>query len=161
MYNAISEAIISGLAGEFIHSDPKAILKDLTPEIARKKVPPYDHSIWDLLYHTVIWNDIFLTNIKGSLANWGPEDNWPSAADKENDQNFIELLQRFDANVAEVKTLLQGEKIDFTRKQVLSKDYPPELSVIKLYVTILQHISYHMGQIACVRKMVDSWPPTA
>lgn len=161
MYIETIEAIISGLAGEFIHSDPKAILKDLTPEIARKRVPPYDHSIWDLLYHTVIWNDIFLTNIKGSLANWGPEHNWPPEADKKNDQNFIELLQRFDDNIAEVKSLLQKENIDFSKKQELSDNNPVELSVIKLYVTILQHISYHMGQIACVRKMVDDWPPTS
>ncbi len=160
VYNDVFDAIRTGLSGDFIHSDPKSILKNLTPTIARKTVPPYDHSIWDLLYHTVIWNDIFLSNIKGSIANWNPENNWPSEEDKASDQNFYDLLKRFDENVEEVHSLLQSDKIDFSKKQKISTTNIAELTVIKLFITILQHISYHIGQIACVRKIVDEWPPS-
>ena len=160
MRNETIDAIISGLKGEFIHSDPFSILKNLTPDIARKKAPGFNHSIWDLLYHTVIWNDIFLTNIKGDEANWNPSNNWPSDEEKEQDQNFTELLQRFTNNVQEVKDLLASQHLDFTAKHRISPDNAFELTTIKLFMTILQHISYHMGQIATVRKMVDKWPPT-
>jgi len=160
VYNDVIEAIKTGLSGDFIHSDPKSILKDLTPAIARKNVPPYDHSTWDLLYHTVIWNDIFLSNIKGSIANWNPENNWPSEGDKANDQNFHDLIKRFEENLEEVYFLLHSDKIDFTKKQKISTTNTAELTVIKLFITILQHISYHIGQIACVRKIVDDWPPS-
>ena len=160
MINETIDAILTGLKGQFIHSDPFSILKNLTPDIARKKAEGFNHSIWDLLYHTVIWNDIFLTNIKGDEANWNPQNNWPSEAEKTQNQNFINLLQRFTTNIQEVKDLLTSDRLDFTSKHRISPDNAFELTSIKLFMTILQHISYHMGQIATVRKMVDNWPTT-
>ena len=158
MNQSINDAIISGLKGEHIHSDPLNILKGLTPATARKKAPGYDHSCWDLLYHTVIWNDIFLNNIKGSEQNWNPKDNWPQADEKEQDENFYDLIQRFNDNLQEVKNLLANPNLDFKDKQKIIPNETIELSTIKLFMTILQHISYHIGQIACVRKIVDDWP---
>lgn len=158
MRNETIEAITTGLKAEFIHSDPLTILKNLTPETARKKTDGFNHSIWDLLYHTVIWNDIFLANIRGQEANWNPSNNWPTEEEKSQDQALVDLLQRFKNNIQEVKDLLAKDNLDFTSKHRLSEDNAFELSTIKLFITILQHISYHMGQIATVRKIVDKWP---
>ena len=118
---AVKEAVISGLQGAFIHSDPLVILKDLTPEIARKKALGFTHSCWDLLYHTVIWNDIFLGNIKGRVENWNPENNWPSPEEVENDDEFYKLLNRFEKNIQETKGLIDSslENLNKTKKLVL------------------------------------------
>ena len=160
MQNEIIEAIKSGLKGKFIHSDPLIIIKGLTPEIARKKPNNFDHSCWDLLYHTVIWDEIFLRNIKGEIVNWSPENNFPDEKEKEIDQNFNELVIKFESDLQEIRDLLEFNDIDFSINRKLTPDRDFELSIIKLYITTLQHISYHMGQIACVRKMVDNWPMT-
>ena len=148
-------AIISGLKGEFIHSDPLAILKDLTPATARKKTAGYDHSCWDLLYHTVLWNNVFLSNIKGKFANWNPSNNWPDIGEFTTDNSFYELMKNFESQLQEVRMLLQDQPLRFSKKQKLSETNDEELSVMKLYITILQHISYHIGQIACIRKIVE------
>ena len=39
------------------------------------------HSCWDLLHHTVFWQDIILKNLEGEYIDWNTinnEDNWPS-----------------------------------------------------------------------------------
>ena len=154
MSSTIIDAIIGGLKGEHIHSDPLNIIKDLTPTIARKKAPGYDHSCWDLLYHAVIWNDIFLNNIKGLEQNWRPEDNWPDTKEVEKDENFYTLVQRFKDNLQEVRELLANPNLDFKNTQKIIPQETIELSIVKLFITILQHISYHIGQIACVKKIV-------
>ena len=154
MSSTIIDAIIGGLKGEHIHSDPLNIIKDITPTIARKKAPGYDHSCWDLLYHAVIWNDIFLNNIKGLEQNWRPEDNWPDTKEVEKDENFYTLVQRFKDNLQEVRELLANPNLDFKNTQKIIPQETIELSIVKLFITILQHISYHIGQIACVKKIV-------
>lgn len=151
------DAVISGLKGEFIHSDPLVVLNGLTPEVARKRASGYDHSIWDLLYHTVLWNDIFLDNIKGNISNWNPTNNWPDPKELEDDGQFTILLKTFDSQLEQVRILLHNPKNDFNKKQKISTTNNAELSIIKLYITILQHISYHIGQIACIRKIVSDW----
>ena len=160
MIDALNDAILSGLKGAFIHNDRLTILKGLTPAIARKKALGFDHSCWDLLYHTVIWNDIFIGNIKGNLENWSPSNNWPSPDEKKNDHEFDTLVQRFEVNLQEVKNLLTSSPLDFNLKRKLNQEENFELSTVKLFITILQHISYHIGQIACVRRMVDDSPPS-
>ena len=155
LIEALNDAILSGLKGSFIHNDPLTILKGLTPAKARKKAPGFDHSCWDLLYHTIIWNDIFLGNIKGNLENWNPGNNWPSLEEKKDDQEFDTLIQRFKTQLQETTNLLVSSTIDFSQKKKLSQEENIELSTVKLFSIILQHISYHIGQIACVKKMVD------
>ena len=153
------EAIQSGLKGAFIHSNPLDIIEGLSPELAMKKVEGFNHSIWDLLHHTVIWQDIFISNIKGQEISWDPKHNWPAMDDYKNEKNFDDLLSRFRSGIEETNTLLEEKKLDFTRKQRLSSEADFELSTIKLFMTILQHLSYHIGQMAVIRKIVDNnWP---
>lgn len=158
MIEAINEAIIKGLKGGNAHNDPLIILKGLTPEIARKKPTQINHSCWELLYHTIIWNDIFINNIKGNVQNWDPVDNWPTSKETEDDENFYILVQRFEGNLQEIKNLLQSSVIDFNESKKLPTTMNNELSTIKLFIAVVQHISYHTGQIAYVRRIVDNWP---
>lgn len=156
MNGEIINAIIGGLKAENAHGDPLSILEGLTPAVARKKAPGYEHSCWDLLYHTVIWNDIFLNNIKGIEQNWRPEDNWPQSKETLVDENFYRLVQRFKDNIQEVRDLLAKPTLDFKAKQKISLHETTELPSLKLFIIILQHISYHTGQIACVKKLVTA-----
>ena len=84
----IENSILSGLKAEFIHLDPMKAISGLTPETARKRPHNNAHSCWELLYHIVIWNDIFLDNIKGNPANWDPANNWPPKEELQKDDRF-------------------------------------------------------------------------
>ncbi|MFX0015952.1 MAG: DinB family protein [Promethearchaeota archaeon] len=159
MKDELINAISSGLHGDYTHTDPLFIIKGLTPTIARKKPKKAGHSCWELLHHIVVWQDILLRHIKGEELDWHEiesRDNWPTSEALEDDSNFWSLKNKFEADLNEVKTLLND--IDYTKKSKGS----PELSTIKLLLVLLQHTSYHIGQIITVSQVLGEpiKPPT-
>ncbi len=150
MKEQVIEAITSGLIGKWTHLDPKSALTNLTPENARKKPQNAAHSCWELLHHIVIWQDALIAQIKGSSIDWNEiekKDNWPTSESMKDDLNFSSLLNRFYSGMEEAQKML--ERVDFTS----TYGQFPELSIIKLYLVLLQHTSYHLGQILTIRKI--------
>jgi len=68
------------------------------------------------------------------------------------DSNFNTLLNRFYTNVEKATKLLTN--VDFLK----TSEGFPELSTIKLYMVLLQHTSYHIGQIITVRQCIGDSP---
>jgi len=156
MREQLIKTISSGLQGEWTHIDPKKALDGLTPTIARKKTSTNVHSCWELLHHIVIWQDTIVKHIQGETLDWNDiesKDNWPTAESMKEDSNFETLEARFHSGIEKTNILLNN--VDFTK---LSKGYP-ELSTIKLLIVLLQHMSYHIGQIITIRQCLGDWPP--
>ena len=157
MKKQLINAISSGLHGEWTHTDPKRALAGLTPINAKKKSTKSTHSCWELLHHIIVWQDTIINNIKGENLDWREiesQDNWPTEESLTDDSNFLDLKNRFLAGIEEAQDLLK--QTDFTE---MSRGYP-ELPKIKLYITLLQHTSYHLGQIMSLRKNLGDWPPS-
>ncbi|MHA2074371.1 MAG: DinB family protein [Candidatus Hodarchaeales archaeon] len=151
MKKQMIEAITSGLEGEWTHIDPKSALANLNPSKAKIKPKYVSHSPWELLHHIVIWQDALLAQIKGASLDWNEiekKDNWPTSESMQDDSNFSSLLNRFHSGIEEAQELLK--RVDFTN----TYGQFPELSVFKLYLTLLQHTSYHLGQIVTIRKQL-------
>jgi uncharacterized damage-inducible protein DinB len=150
MKEQVIEAITSGLIGEWTHIDPKSALVNLNPSKAKIKPDNVSHSPWELLHHIVIWQDALLAQIKGASLDWNEvekKDNWPTSESMQDDSNFSSLLNRFYSGIEEAQELLK--RVDF----ISTYGHFPELSVIKLYLVLLQHTSYHLGQILTIRKI--------
>ena len=157
MENQILNDLSSGLVGELTHLHPKKAVKGLTPAIARKKPTNLDHSCWDLLHHTVFWQDILLKNLEGKIDNWFPPDdkNWPSDEYLNKDENFFGLLEKFNKNLEKATNKLKN--ITLTDKITIGAPLPPDLSYFRILLVFLQHTSYHLGQIVTTRKLLGDW----
>ncbi|MHA2232970.1 MAG: DinB family protein [Candidatus Hodarchaeales archaeon] len=155
MQDQLINAISSGFHGKWTHRDPQKALAGLTPAIAKKRPANIDHSCWELLHHMVIWQEAIIRQIKGELLDWNElekKENWPSDESMQDDSNFHQLLARFNAGIKEAQSLLGG--VDFSK----TVGKWPELSAIKLFMVLLQHTSYHIGQILIIRKALGEWP---
>jgi len=155
MQDQLIYAISSGFYGEWIHIDPKYAFIGLTPTNARKKPEGAPHSCWELLYHIVIWQDTIIRNIQGERLDWKEieaNDNWPTTESMKDDSNYNALLDRFYNNVEKATKLLTN--VNFLK----TSEGFPELSTIKLYMVLLQHTSYHIGQIITVRQCIGDSP---
>ncbi|MFX0212022.1 MAG: DinB family protein, partial [Candidatus Hodarchaeota archaeon] len=118
-----------------------------------------EYSCWELLHHIVVWQDTIIMQLKGDSLDWNEiekKDNWPTKETMLDDSNYFDLVDRFHTGIEESKRLLTNA--DFT-KTVSLGDGLPELSIIKLFIILLQHTSYHIGQIITVRKYLGDWPP--
>ena len=156
MKTQLINAIFSGFNGDWIHIEPKKALTGLTPITAKQKPNNSTHSCWELLHHIVIWQDAIIKHINGETIDWNEiekNDNWPITELMRDESNFNNLVDRFYSGIEEAQNLLQ--KVDFTRT---SSGFP-QLSVIKLYLVLLQHVSYHIGQLITIRKCLGDWPP--
>jgi uncharacterized damage-inducible protein DinB len=156
MQDQIINAIASGFQGKWTHINPKKALAGLTPTIAKIKPTNNAHSCWELLHHIVVWQDAINSHIQGESIDWNEieeTDNWPTMEVMKDASNFDNLLNRFSSGIEKAIVLLNSADFSQTSTGM------PELSIIKLFLVLLQHNSYHIGQIITIRKCIGDWPP--
>ena len=154
MNEQIISVIINGLQGKNTHLTPKKALEGLTPTKAKQKPEGEFHSCWEILHHIVIWQETMLRAIKGEKVDWeGIErnSNWPASSYLEDNSNFTTLVQKFEKGLFEAEKIVK--KVDLFEKM---PTWDNEL-IIQAFIVLLQHNSYHLGQIIAVRKIQGSW----
>jgi len=158
MRKQLIKDLSNGLIGDLTHLAPMKAVEGLTPTTARKKPSNKYHSCWDLLHHTVVWQDILLKNIDGKFIDWSTisnEDNWPSNDYLSKDDNFMELVKKFNKNLEMAATKL--EEIDLMKGIKIGPEHTPDVTYFRLFLVFLQHTSYHLGQIVTTRKLLGDW----
>ena len=163
----MSDQIMRGLVyGKGAHADPLACVEDISAAIAARRVPGYPHSIWQIVSHLNYWMDYDLRTIAGdhppypqhAIESW-PQHPEPAAQPAEDQwqlaiQQFRELLTRIvslsDADAATLdRFVTKAEPADRQR----------QCTVRTALWEIVVHNSYHVGQIALLRRQAGAWPP--
>lgn len=157
MEKQLIQDLSSGVIGQLTHLHPKKAVEGLNPDVARKKPVNLDHSCWDLLHHTVFWQNILLKNLEGELMDWYPpnDKNWPSDEDLSSDDNFTGLKDKFNKNLDTITEKL--EKINLMDRIEIGPPLPPDATYFRLILVFLQHTSYHIGQLVTTRKCLGDW----
>jgi uncharacterized damage-inducible protein DinB len=158
MEEQLMKDISDGITGSLTHLTPMKAIEGLTPEIARKKPSDKLHSCWDLLHHTVFWQEVLLKNLNGQFVDWttiSNEDNWPTEEILSKDNNFIDLVKKFKENNELAFT--KFENIDLMKTIKIGSDHTPSVTNFRLILVFLQHTSYHLGQIVSTRKILGDW----
>ncbi len=156
MKEVFKDAVVSGFHGKWTHIDPQTAVKGLTLEKARQIPKNLSHSAIELIYHIAIWNETIMKQVRGESVDWNEveeTEDWSPADNSAEDMDLSAIIVRFEDSIANTEKFLAGA--DFSVK---SKGYP-ELSIIKLYLVMLQHTSYHIGQIVTIRQCLNDWPP--
>jgi uncharacterized damage-inducible protein DinB len=158
MEKKLKKDLSSGLTGDLTHLNPMKAVAGLTPTVARKKPSGIYHSCWDLLHHTVYWQDILLKNLDGKFLDWttiNNEENWPSTEKLSKDENFIELVKKFKENLD--KATDKFENLNLMKGIKIGPEHTPDVTNFRLILVFLQHTSYHLGQIVTTRKLLGDW----
>jgi hypothetical protein len=154
MQDFIKASLKKGLLGANAHRDARKVVLKLTPKMARMKSNKIFHSAWELIHHIVVWQDAILNGLEGKVINWkdiGRKNNWPSQEVMADDSNFLGLIENFNNGLEKAKKLI--DSIDLFNKVHLWED----LSSFEALLGLVQHNSYHIGQIITVRKILDNW----
>jgi uncharacterized damage-inducible protein DinB len=157
MQDQLIEITKRGLIGKGIHINPNDALKELSATSARKKPNEHVHSCWELLHHILVWQNAMIDAIQGNDVDWdtiAKNNNWPSREMLSEDSKFNGLVDNFEKGIKKVKTLIEGVKFDDPMPAWENKPVIQGISVL------LQHNSYHIGQIITTRKILGDLPPS-
>ena len=154
MKEQVVKIIINGLHGKNTHIKPEKAINGLNPENARKRPDDSNHSCWELLHHIVVWQEAIIEAIEGKKVDWQEVEknhNWPSSEYLSKDSNFANLVEKFLQGISKAEDL--AKVVD------LQKPLPAwsEAPVIQAFIVLLQHNSYHLGQIITTRKNLGLW----
>lgn len=149
------EILKKGIRGHNSHVDPLKAISGLDADTARKRPSQKAHSIWDILHHIVLWQEKTLEAIRGEDVDWteAHKMEWPSGESLAHDAEWDDLKERFDKGLS-----IAEELLDTTDLSVILPAWSDE-NAAKAFMVLVQHNSYHLGQIVVLREILGVWPP--
>jgi len=156
-------ALIELLRGKGAHADPIACVEDISAELAARQVAGFPHSIGQIVFHLNYWMNYDLRRMRGEKPKY-PEHNaesfpvGPSPADA---AEWDRLRRDFAWFLAEHARLAESPRAELDRKMEATHEKHNELAgtVEAMLWQTAVHNSYHVGQIAMIRRALAKWPP--
>ena len=147
--------------GKGAHVDPMACVEDLSAEIAARTVARYPHSIWQIVEHMSYWMEHEFHRIDGDVVPYPAHamESWPAHPDPGDDALWTATRKRFADLLARLATLAESDESTFGKSVPPDKPDLPPSTVGAIVTQITVHNSYHVGQIAMLRRQFDAWPP--
>jgi uncharacterized damage-inducible protein DinB len=105
------------------------------------------HSIWEIVSHLTAWAGIARRRLGGETVDPRPEEDWPPVANdgQEAWARVVERLGTSHRELAAAARLLQDAQLD---DMVAGQEY----SVAIMLHGVVEHGTYHGGQIALLKK---------
>jgi len=154
MFDKLENSLKGGLRGKYLHMDPLKALEGLDANTANLVPPKGIHSCWQILYHIVYWQDLMLSASKGEKVKW-PKNNdasWPENESLDAEK-WTEIVSQFKQGIKEA---------DGLTKNIESLENLPAWPKVPLFVALMhliQHNSFHVGEIVATRQSLGLWPP--
>jgi uncharacterized damage-inducible protein DinB len=147
--------------GKGAHVDPLACVEDIAAALATRTVSGYPHSIWQIVEHMNYWMEYEVRRIAGKRPSY-PEhaiESWPANPDPAREKQWQTARQRFGDLLGQLATLANSDIASLDK--IVSPDKPSSQppTVCTILQQIIVHNSYHVGQIAMLRRQFDEWPP--
>jgi uncharacterized damage-inducible protein DinB len=160
-----SRVLIELLHGKGAHVDPVACVEDLSADVAAKQVEGFPHSIGQLVFHMNYWMDHDLRRIRGENPKY-PEHNsesFPSQSIPVDAQEWDRLREEFFALLHETAEFANSgrEELDRGIEPTHPSHKERAASLEAALWQLVAHNSYHIGQIAMIRRVLGVWPPRA
>ncbi|HET9407360.1 MAG TPA: DinB family protein [Candidatus Sulfotelmatobacter sp.] len=156
-------ALIELLQGKGAHVSPIACMEDLSVELATRHLDGFPHSIADLVFHMNWWLDYELRRIRGERPKY-PEHNaesFPSPGSSTSAADWERLRKHHRVLLEEFAILAKSSPQDLQREITHEANKNIAGSIESILWQMVAHNSYHVGQIALIRRELGAWPPKA
>jgi uncharacterized damage-inducible protein DinB len=156
-------ALLELIYGKGAHADPVACIEDISAELASRRVSGYPHSVWQLVLHMNYWMDHDLASIAGEKPQYPDHaiESWPQHPEPANESQWQSAQQRFIELLARLNALADSDTSTLDRivEDNGAANTPRQATVRTRLWQIVAHNSYHVGQIALLRRQSGAWPP--
>jgi uncharacterized damage-inducible protein DinB len=158
-------ALTELLRGQGAHADPIACVEDISADTAAQHVPGFPHSIGQIVFHMNYWMSYELRRVRGERPAY-PEhaaESWPATPSPADAQEWDRLRRDFAWFLSEYTSLAQSPRAELDYQ--VEPAYEGHKSLAGTLEAVLWqmvvHNSYHVGQIAMIRRALGAWPPRA
>ena len=147
--------------GKGAHVDTVACVEDIGAALATRTVTGYPHSIWQIVEHMSYWMNYEVHRIAGERPSYPDHaiESWPAHPYPAGEEQWQKTRQRFVDLLARLGSLAESDEA--TMKKAIPADHPASKpsTVGAALLQITAHNSYHVGQVAMLRRQFDAWPP--
>jgi len=156
-------ALIELLHGKGAHANPVVCVEDVPLELAGRRAEGFPHSIWQLVSHSNYWMDYELRRIRGELPKYPDHaaESWPTNSTPGGEQEWKKAVARFRELLGKLTALADASPEELARP--IAAMHPDHAKYASTLVDVLWqtlvHNSYHVGQIAMLRRVLGAWPP--
>lgn len=128
-------------------------LKSISAKQAAAKMGELN-SIWQIVNHMISWREALIARVKDKPVAY-PDDNYIAEIIITTPKAWKDTLKKFEKSQKNIISFLNRSKEPLLEKISPTSGY----SYYELVLAILQHDTYHIGQIVLMRKMLDSRNP--
>ena len=127
----------------------RAVLADVTYQTASRRPIPDAHTIWELVLHIAVWISVPTERLQGAeIPTLQSGQDWP-AAPEPTEAGWQEALD----HLAQAQQKLESEVRKLTDdrlREIVLGDVP--YPIYTMLHGVVQHMLYHAGQIALLKK---------
>ena len=149
----IRKHLLASLQGRNAHLSFEQTVKDFPDGYYNNKISGIQYSCWDLLEHLrIAQSDIldFIMNPEYQSKSW-PENYWPK--DKGDAEKWKSSVKNFLNDRMQLEDMLKDNTIDLYSPI----PHAPEYSIFREIVIVIDHNSYHTGQLLTLRRALGIW----
>ena len=154
-FDALRDDLKQVYDGDPWHDGPiTGLLKGVDAKAAARRTIPNCHTIWELVLHMTVWTREVASRVRGSDAKNPPED-WPKQPTKATDSDWRvaqdDLRAAHEDLLRAVDALKPSDLVRMVGDQ-RSASLGTGKTVGSHIRGLLQHDTYHQGQIAILKK---------
>jgi len=153
MDKVVKQELIDFINTHQTHMNFEDALKSFPTNWINQKARGVNYTFYALVEHLRIAQHDILSYIKQENyveLNW-PDDYWPALNFKASKKDFLESVKHFKKDQRELTSLIN--KHDFK----LSSTLPNKKTALHEILLIIDHNSYHIGELAILRQVENIW----
>ena len=135
-----------------------SVLQGIDADAATRRPIPGAHNIWEIVLHMTAWTREVASRVRGADAKSPPED-WPAPKFGGGEPAWHSAMQDLAAAQKEIERALDALKPDDLLRWI-GDQRDPSLGTGRTVGTVirglLQHHTYHEGQIALLKRAAES-----
>jgi hypothetical protein len=148
--------LIELLKGGHAHASVEKIIQGIDPQARSTRPSGIPHTIWELLEHMRLAQEDILryTLDPDWVSPKFPEGYWPSNPGPVSESDWDNSISKFLTDLGEIIKLVEDNNIDLTTEIAHGEGR----TYLREILLVVDHNSYHLGQIAQIRKALGDWP---
>jgi len=148
MSDWVRDAVLDRIQGTHIHVDPMVAVEEISKDDAIKHPFPDGRSLHELLFHIVFWLEYSIGLMSGVVEVFEKDMDWEAG-----ESNWDDLVDRFSKGMSRLEFIAESWDLDSEVK--ISDELGTCVGAEVLGV--IQHTSYHLGQIVSARRALGLW----